>query len=132
MRLFFVWVSFLHHLRAISEYVLEETPVRLASQEVFAHGNECNKVQDCVGRKVVDLGTEEVQESSKKWVRGKRKTSLDMGSEENALTIARLGLRFIARHPPRPVSNQAIVGEIIQVLLHDRGADPVSLDQTRR
>ena len=42
----------------------------------------------------MDLGAEEVQKASKEWVQGQRKTSLDMGGEKDALTLAQLGLDF--------------------------------------
>ncbi len=64
------------------------------------------------------------------WRKGK--TSLDVGGEENTLTLACLGLGFPLRQSPGPVSNQAVMGDILQVLLHDTGADPVPLDPTRR
>ena len=43
--------------------MFEETPVRLTSQKVFTHRHERGQVRDGIGIKMVELGTEEVQEA---------------------------------------------------------------------
>ena len=96
------WVSFLHHLRSTSEYILEETPVRVAAQEIFAHGDESSKIQDSVWGEMMDLSSEKVQNPPKERVRRQRQPALDVGGEENALTIALMWLKLLPRQSPRP------------------------------
>ena len=100
MRFLVDWVSFLHRLRSIGEYMLEKTPVRVAAQEIFAHGDESSKIQDSVWREMMDLSPEEVQKPSKERVWRQRKTALDVGGEENALTIMRLWLKLLPMQSP--------------------------------
>ena len=61
--------------------MFEKTPVRSTPQEVFTHRNECGHIRDSVGRKMVELSTEEIQESPEEGVRRKRETSVDVGGE---------------------------------------------------
>ena len=56
-------VCFLNRLRMDGENMLEKTPVRPTPQKVLTHRHECSKVRDGIGRKVMELGTEEVQEA---------------------------------------------------------------------
>ena len=90
---------FLHRLGADSENVLEKTPMRSKTQKILAHRHERDKVCDGVGRKVMELGSKEVQETSEKRVRRKRETMVDMGGEQNALTRSRLRLHLPLRQP---------------------------------
>ena len=72
-------IHFFHRLRAVGEDVIEKTPVRSATQEVLTHGHERSKVCNGVGREVMELGSEKVQETPEKMVRGKGETAVDMG-----------------------------------------------------
>ena len=64
LRLFITRIGLLDRLRATRENVLEEAPVWSTTQEILAHGHEGSKVHDGVGGKVVELCSEEIQESS--------------------------------------------------------------------
>ena len=64
-------VCFLHQLRTDGGNVLEKTPVRSTPQKVLAHRHECSKVRDGIGRKMMELGTEEFQEAPEEGVRRK-------------------------------------------------------------
>ena len=43
--------------------MFEKSQVRSTPQKVFTHQHECGQVRDGIGRKMVELGTEEVQEA---------------------------------------------------------------------
>ena len=58
-------VSFLYRLGADSENVLEKTPVWWTTKKILTHRHERGKVCDGVGRKVVELGYDEVQKIRK-------------------------------------------------------------------
>ncbi len=64
-------VRFLHCLGAGGENVLEKTPVWSTPQEILAHGHERGKICDGVGRKMMELDPEEIQEAPKKRVQRK-------------------------------------------------------------
>ena len=98
----------------------------------FSHNEMCAARYVIVFGEMVNLSTKKVQETPKERMRGKGKTSINMGGEKDALTLARLGLGFPFRQPPRSMSNQAVLGELLQVLSLDGGMDPVSLDPTRQ
>ena len=102
------------------------------TQETLAHHHIRRKICNGIGRKVVELRPEKVQETSEEWVRGQRETSLHMGGEEDPLAFARLWLSFFPRQPPRVGGNQAVGGEILEILLRDRRGQKVALDPTRR
>ena len=53
----------LHRLGTDGENMFEKTPVRSTPQKVFTHRHERDKVRDGIGIKMVELGTEEVQEA---------------------------------------------------------------------
>lgn len=125
VRLFITRICLFYQMTTTSEDMFEQAPVRLATEEVLAHRNKCNEIRDCVGWKVMDLRPKEIQKAPEERMWGQRETSVDMGGEEDELSLARLGLGFIPRQPPGAVRNQAIIGKILQVLLHDGGSDPV-------
>ena len=79
--------------------------MRPAAQEVLAHRNKCSEVGDCVGREMMDLSAKEIQKTLEERMWRHRETPIDMGGEEDTLTLARLGLGFIPRQPPGPMSN---------------------------
>ena len=62
---------FLHRLGTDGENMFEKAPVRSTPQKVFTHRHERGKVRDGIGRKMVELGTEEVQETPEEGVRRK-------------------------------------------------------------
>ena len=110
MRFLVDWVSFLHRLRSTSEYMLEETPVRLTTQEIFTHRHKSSQIDYGVWSEVVELSPKEVQKSTKERMGRQRKPAVDVGGEENALTLPwlRLGLvpqelrRFVGDQSPPP------------------------------
>ena len=61
--------------------MLEKAPVRSTAQKILAHGHERSKVCDGGGRKVMELGSKEVQETAVKGVQRERETPVDMGGE---------------------------------------------------
>ena len=71
-------VSLFDHLRATSEYVCEEAPMRLTTQEVFTHRNESGETGNGIGCEVVELNPEEVQKPPKEKMRWQRKSTIDM------------------------------------------------------
>ena len=83
---------FLYRLGTDGEDMFEKTPVRSTPQKVFAHQHERGQIRDGVGRKMVELSTEEIQESLEEGVRRERKTPVDVGGEQYALTRSRLRL----------------------------------------
>ena len=86
------WISFFHRLGATSENVLEKAPVRPTTQEILTQRNKSGEINDCVGSEVVELCPKEIQKSPKERVRRERKPTVDMGGQENALTLLRLQL----------------------------------------
>ena len=60
---------FLHRLGSDGEDMFEKNPVRSTPQKVFTHRHERGQIRDGVGRKMVELSTEEIQESPKEGVR---------------------------------------------------------------
>ena len=53
--------------------MLEKTPMRSTTQEIFAHGHKQSEVCDGVGGDVMELGSKKVQESPEKGCRGSEK-----------------------------------------------------------
>ena len=78
------------------------------------------------------LSPEEVQKAMKERMGRQRKPAVDMGGEENTLTLPRLWLGLVPWKPPRTVGNQTSFNQILQKLLLDRGSNPVALDSARR
>ena len=74
--------------------IFELSPVRIATEEVLAKGDESHQVRNNIGRKMVELSTIEIEERTEEWVRGQRETSLDVGREEHPLVPLRRGLNF--------------------------------------
>ena len=100
-------VCFLHRLRTDGENMFEKAPVRSTPQKVFTHRHERGKVRDGIGRKMVELGTEEVQEAPEEGVRRKRKSPVNMGGEQYTLTRSRLRLHLPLRQPRRSLGDQS-------------------------
>ena len=61
-----------------------------------------------------------------------RKTTADVSGEKDALTFLRLQLRFIPRKPPGIMLDQPTLGQVLQIIQHKRGSDPVALDPAAR
>ena len=101
-----VRVCYLHCLGADGKDVLEKTPVRSAPQEILTHGDECSKICAGIGSKMVELGTKEIQETSKEGVWWKREAADDMSGEQNTLTRSRLWLCFPPRQTRRLMDDQ--------------------------
>ena len=80
--------------------MFEETPVWSTTQEILAHGHKCSEVHDGVGGKVMKLCSKEVQETSEERVGRQRKTTVDVGGEEDTLTLLRPRLGLVLREPP--------------------------------
>ena len=99
MRPFVTRVGLLDRLRTTRENVLEEALVWSTTQEILAHGHEGSEVHDGVGGKVVELCSKEVQEASEKRMGRQRKSTVNMGGEENALTLPRMRFGLTLREP---------------------------------
>ena len=99
MSLLITRISFFHRLRATSEDVFEETPMRSTAQEILTHGNKCNEVRDGVWSEVVELSPEEVQKDTKERMGRQREPTVDMSGEENTLTLQRPRLGLVPREP---------------------------------
>ena len=76
------------------EDVFEETPVRSTAKEFFTHRHKRREIDDGVGRKMVKLGSKEVHKTPEKGVRRKRKTTVDVGGEQDTLIRSRLRLHL--------------------------------------
>ena len=81
---------FLHPLGTDGENMFVKTPVRSTPQKVFTNRHERGKIRDGIGRKMVELGTEEVQETPEEGVRRKREAPVDVGGEQYTLTRSML------------------------------------------
>ena len=81
---------------------------------------------------MVELSTKKVQKSPEERVWGKRKAAVDVSGEENAFTLLRLWLGLVPREPRRFVGDQSPLHQVVEVILVDRRADPVTLDPSRR
>ena len=53
-------------------------------------------------------------------MRGQRKPAVDVGGEEDALTLLRSGLSLVRREPRGSVGDQSLLGQIIDVVLANR------------
>ena len=67
----------------------------------------------------MELRSEEVQETPEKRMRRQRESTIDMGGEEDALTIKRLGFDFFPREAHRSVGNESPFDKIIKIVLPD-------------
>ena len=112
--------------------MLDKTPMRPATQEILAQRHESSKVHDGVGCEVVELRPKEIQKSPKERVRRQRKPTVDMGGQENALTLLRLQLRLLPRESRRSMGDQSSIGQVVKICLTNRRADPVTLDSALR
>ena len=56
--------------------MLEETPVRLTTQEVLAHGHKGSKIGDGIGSEMVELRPKEIQKPSEENTRRQRETTI--------------------------------------------------------
>ena len=112
--------------------MLEKTPMRPTTQEILAQRHESSEVHDGVGCEVVELRPKEIQKSPKERVRRQRKPTVDMGGQENALTLLRLRLRLLPREPRRSMGDQSSIGQVVKICLTNRRADLVALDPAHR
>ena len=64
---------------------------------------------------MVELRPKEIQKSPKERVRRQRKPTVDMGGQENALTLLRLRLRLLPREPRRSMGDQSSIGQVIEI-----------------
>ena len=117
MRPLITRISLFHRLGTASEDVFEETPMRSTTQEILTHRHKYSEIYDGVGGKVMKLSSEKVQETSEKRIRGKTETAVNVGCEEDALTLLRLRRGLVARLPPRSIGNQALFSQIHQIIL---------------
>lgn len=114
--------------------------MRLATQEVFTHGNECGKVRYGVQRKVVELSTEVIQEITKERVGWHRETWLHVGDEERALPWPRRKLDPSLlrkpptpfRQPPTPLRQQSVDDESTEIFRCGGRRESITLDTARR
>ena len=107
-------VGLLDRLGAGCEYVLEETPVRSTTQEIFTHRHKSSQIDYGVWSEVVELSPKEVQKATKGRMMRQRKPAVDVGGEENALTLPRLRLGLVAREPRRFVGDQSPLHQIAE------------------
>ena len=80
---------------------------------------------------MVELGTEEVQETPEEGVRTKREAPVDVGGEQYTLTRSRLRLHLPLRQPCRTLGNQPGLHQLVQIFLPERRPDPIALDLAR-
>ena len=66
------------------------------------------------------LCSKEVQESPEKRMGRQRKPAIDVGGEEDALTLPRSRFGLILRELHRSVRNQPLLRQIVEVILTDR------------
>ena len=85
--------------------MLEKTPMRPATQEMLAQRHKSSEVHDGVGCEVVELHPKEIQKSPKERVRRQRKPTVDMGGQENTLTLLRLLIGLLPREPRRSMGD---------------------------
>ena len=114
------------------ENVFEETPVWSTTQEILAHGHECSEVRDSVGGKVMKLCSKEVQEASEERMGRQRKTAVNMGGEQNTLTLLWSRLGLVLREPHRSMGNQSPLDQIVDVVLPDCRPNTIALDPAER
>lgn len=114
------------------EYVFEEAPVRPTTQEVLTQRYKGGEICNGIGSKVVKLSSKEIQKPTEEKMRWQREPSIYMSRQEDTLTLLRLWLPLHPREPRRPVRNQAFVGQVVEILLGDGRADPITLDPTLR
>ena len=112
--------------------MLEQTPVRSATQKVLTHGYKGSKIGDRIWVEVVELRSEEIQETTEENTRWQRKPSVDVGSQKNTLTLFRLRMPLVPREPCCSVGDQTVVGHVGEVILRDGRPDPISLDPAVR
>ena len=108
---------FLHRLRTDGEDMFEKIPVRSTPQKVYTHRHKRGEVRDGTGRKMVELGTEEVQEAPEEGVRRERKTPVDVGGEQYTLTWSRLRLHLPFRQPCHSLGDQSRLRQLVQIFL---------------
>lgn len=65
----------------------------------------------------MELRSEEVQEAPEKRMRMQRESTIDMGGEEDTLTIKRLGFDFFPREARSFVGNESPLDQIIEIIL---------------
>ena len=80
----------------------------------------------------MELSPKEVQKAPKERMERQRKPAIDVGGEENTLTLPWLWLGLVPREPRRFVGDQSPLHQVVEVVLADRRADPIALDLARR
>ena len=65
----------------------------------------------------MELRSEEVQEAPKKRMRRQRESTIDMGGEEDALTVTRLGFDFSPRETCNFMGNDSPLDHVVEILL---------------
>ena len=106
--------------------------MRPTTQEVFTQRYKGGEIGNGIGGKVVKLSPKEIQKPSKEKMRWQREPSIYMSRQEDTLALLRLWLPLHPREPRRPARNQAFVGQVVEILLGDGRADPITLDPTLR
>src|SRR3954469_12562052 len=104
-------------LGTAGEDMLKESPMGTTAQETLTQGNEGSQIHDGVGGKMVELRSEEVQETPEKGMRRQRKPAIDMGGKEHTLTIERLGLDFSPGETRSFVRDDSSLNHIVEIFL---------------
>src|SRR3954464_9568754 len=81
---------------------------------------------------MVELRSEEVQESPKKRTRGQGKPPVDMGGYQDALTLARFRLRLLPRKASGLVGNESPLHHVVDIRLSKDGGHPIPLQPAGR
>src|SRR4051812_46544600 len=98
------------------------------TQETLTQGNESSKIYDGVGSEMMELRSEEVQKAPEKRMRRQRKTTINMGGEEDALTITRLRFDFSPWETRSFVKNDSFLDHVVKIFLPNHRWHPVALD----
>ena len=125
-------ICFLHRLRTDGENMFEKTLVRSTPQKVLTHRHERDKIRDGIGRKMMELGTEEIQDAPEEGARRKREAPIDVGGEQYTLTWSRLRLHLPLGQPCCTLGDQPGLHQLIQIFLSKRRPDPIALDPAWR
>src|SRR3954467_10753178 len=127
LRPFVTRLGLFDRLRTASEDVLKESPMGAATQETLTQGNESSQIHDRVGSEVVELRSEEIQETPEKGMRRQRKPAIDMGGEEHTLTMKRLGLASPPREARSFRRDASSLNHIVKIFLPQHRRHPVAL-----
>ena len=80
--------------------MFEQALVRGTAHEAFTQCYERSKICNGIRREMVKLCAEEIQEPMDEWMGRQRKTSLNVGEEEDSLAFMWLWLGLSLRQPP--------------------------------